>query len=104
VELVAWPAPVAETETTVTFDLAGAVALRQFQIASEGNYEIASELSAQVGDLKTERDALIEAGKGQRAVSELRREILEEERRSHMIEKVGYWVAMGLLLVGVAVL
>ena len=104
VELVAWPAPVAETDTTVTFDLAGAVALRDFQIVSEGNYEIGSELSAQVTELKTERDALVAAGKGQRAVSDLRLEILEEERRSHMIEKVGYWIAMGLLLVGVAVL
>ncbi len=104
VALVDWPSPVSETDTTVTFDLAGAIALRDFQIVSEGNYEIGSELSAQVTALKTERDALVAAGKGQRAISDLRLEILEEERRSHMIEKVGYWIAMGLLLVGVAVL
>ena len=94
----------AETEQTVTFDLAGARALFNYQEASEGNHVIASELSNQVKALKSEADHLVAAGRGQRRISDLQREILQEERRNHAIEKASLWAAILLVLLGVAIL
>ena len=98
VDLVDWPAPVDVTETHVTFDLDGAVDLELFREAAVGNQVIASELSAQVEDLRDEADALVQAGQAQRRVAELRKEILEEERKQHAWEKAGLYLGIVLLI------
>jgi len=88
----------------VTFDLEGARRLETWRVIGSGNTEIAAAHADQVDDLRDAARSLVEAGQAQRTVAEMRREILEEERRAHAIEKIGYWSAMLLLLVGVAVL
>jgi len=99
-----WPQPVGFTEDSVTFDLEGARRLETWRVIGSGNTEIAAAHADQVDDLRDAARSLVEAGQAQRTVAEMRREILEEERRAHAIEKIGYWSAMLLLLVGVAVL
>lgn len=97
-----WPEPIAYTDETVTFDLNGALALESWRIAGLGNYEIASELMHQVIALREENDALVRAGRAQRQVAEFRRQMLEDERRAHAIEKITLWAGMVLVVVGAA--
>ena len=98
VALGAWPAPVSETLTTVTFDLPGAVALLEFQTASEGNYRVAAALADQVTELHAEADHLVAAGRAQRRVADLLKEVIAEERRHHAWEKAGLYAAIVLLI------
>jgi len=59
------------------------------------------EHAAQIGQLKVARKALVEAGQAQRNIADMRQEMLEDERRHHFWQSIGYWVAiigMGLAL------
>lgn len=104
VALPEWPQPIDFTENTVTFDLDGAHRLESWRVAGTGNTEIAAANADQVDDLRDAARSLIAAGKAQRRVAELRREILEEERRAHLYEKVGLWAMLVLVIAGAAVL
>jgi len=104
VALPEWPQPTDFTEGTVTFDLAGAHVLEVWRVAALGNTEIAAAHADQVDDLRDAARSLVEAGKAQRKVAELRREILEEERRAHLWEKTGLWAMLVLVIAGAAVL
>jgi len=98
VTLPEWPAPVSFTSDTVTFDLDGAKSLERFQIVAEGNTDIAEANADEIDALNRAAAALIEAGQRQRALTELQREILEDERRRHFIEKVGYWFGFAVII------
>jgi acyl CoA:acetate/3-ketoacid CoA transferase len=100
---VDWPAPIGETADTVSFDLDGATALLEFQITAEGNTGIAEAHAAQIVQLQVALAGLLEAGMAQRRVSDLRLEILQEERRQHTIEKVGLY-ALLIAALGIAAL
>ena len=101
--LVDWPAPVSETDQTVTFDLEGATALLKFQTIAEGNTGIAKAHASQIVELQKALAGMLEAGKAQRRVADLRLEILQEERRQHVIEKLGLYALM-IATLGVAAL
>ena len=98
-----WPVPTEITETTITFDIAGASMLEDYRIIGAGNTETAGELSQQVVQLQIEANHLANAGRGQRVISDMRKEILEEERKKHFWEKVGLYAGMLLLLASHAV-
>ncbi len=83
---------------SVTFDLDGANAISAYIVTSEANTGIAYEHSEQIDDLRVATKALVDAGKAQRRVADLRKEILEEERRHWFWEKTGYWA--GFLIIG----
>ena len=101
-DLGAWPEPIEITETEVTFDLDGAIALERYRVAGEGNTEIAAAHARQIDAMRDTTRHLIEAGQAQWRVAELRRTILEEERRAWLIEKFSLYAGIGLLLVGIA--
>ena len=92
-----------ESEDTVTFDLQGATALLKFQTAAEGNTEIAAAHAAQITELQKALAGMLEAGRAQRRISDLRLEILQEERRHNAIEKIGLYALM-IAALGVAAL
>ena len=96
-----FPSPVSMTEDTVTFDLDGANAVSAYIVVAEGNTDIGAAHAMQIDDLRIAAKALVEAGKAQRKVADLRQEILEEERRHWMFEKAAYLT--GFLLIGLAV-
>ena len=89
------------TADTVTFDLEGANAVSAYIVVAEANTDIAYQHSEQINELRTATKALVDAGKAQRKVADLRKEILEEERRHWFWEKTGYWA--GFLIIGLAV-
>lgn len=103
IQLVEWPEPAEVTEARVSFDLEGATALLKFQTIAEGNTEIAKAHAAQIVELQKALAGMLEAGRAQRRVSDLRLEILQEERQQHLIEKIGLYVLMVATL-GVAAL
>ncbi len=75
----------------------------KFQTIAEGNTEIAKAHAAQIVELQKALAGMLEAGRAQRRVSDLRLEILQEERRQHVIEKIGLYALM-LATLGVAAL
>ena len=90
-ELPDFPSPIDFTETEVTFDLEGAKSLTEYQVVAETNTEVASLNADQSDNLKTASSHLVKAGQAQHALTELQKEILEEERRHNMWERIGYW-------------
>lgn len=96
-----FPLPTEFTEDSVTFDLAGAQELEAYRVAAEANTVIATEHAGQIDDLKEAAEHLVAAGQAQRKVADLRKEILEEERKHWFWEKTAYWA--GFLIIGLAV-
>ena len=97
-----FPSPVSIAADTVTFDLEGANAVTAYIVIAEANTDIAYEHSEQIDDLRTSTKYLVEAGKAQRKVADLRLEILEEERRHWMFEKAAYLGGYLLIALGFA--
>ncbi len=98
-----WPQEASSTDHSVTFDLEGARAISAYIATAEGNTAIALEHAAQIDALNQAAAALIEAGMAQRKVADLRLEILQEERRHNVIEKIGLY-AMMIAALGIAAL
>jgi len=96
-----FPSPASMTTDTVTFDIEGANAVSAYIVVAEANTDIAYQHSEQIDDLRAASRYLVDAGKAQRKVADLRLEILEEERRHWMFEKAAY--IGGFLLIGLAV-
>lgn len=101
-EPVATPAlrsPVSVDGEMVTFDIPGALAIDNLLTAAETNEAIARAHAAQIVQLRLAIDGLVEAGRAQRMVAEMRAEMLEDTRRQHTFEKAFYWVVIGALAV-----
>jgi len=94
-----FPAPAGATNEQITYDQAGTNDLEQYRVCSEANEVIAAEHAAQIGQLKLARKGLTEAGQAQRRVSDLKGEILQEERQHMFWERIGLWV---IAIAGVA--
>jgi hypothetical protein len=95
-----FPEPNEVHDDRIVYDQQGVVALEQYRQAAEANTRIAAEHASQVDQYAVAVDNLIDAGRGQRRIAELRQQILEEERRHWFWERTSYWVA--LLVIGVA--
>ncbi len=94
-----FPLPTQSTETTITYDKEGANKLEAYRECSEANQDIADENADAVDSLKVARKGLTEAGQSQRNIADMRLQMLEDERRHHLIQSVGYWVViLGLAL------
>ena len=72
-------------------------ALDAYDIVAMGNTEIAQTNADALRKTEAGYDALIEAGKLQQQLSQIRQEILEEERKAHMHDK---WFYQGIIVLG----
>ena len=79
------------------FSKEGMNQLRRYTTASEANFEIAKANAAALEAQSRAYNALIDAGKMQRQVAEIRQELLEAERRDHFIDN---WFHRGLIALG----
>ena len=79
-----------------------AEALESLLIISEGNYEIAFANARALNAQAQAYNALIEAGKMQVQIAEIRQEMLDQERRDHMVDNLTYRVVIILGLIAVA--
>ena len=101
VSLPEWPQETSSTPDTVSYDLDAVRQMLAHRVTAQGNYEIAAANADQIDELNKAAGHLIEAGRAQRRVSDLRLEILMEERRHHAIEKAALWGGM-ILVIGAA--
>ena len=69
--------------------------LEAYRVCSEANAAIVTEHALQIGQLKIARKGLVEAGAAQRRITDMHKQMLEEERRSHLISTVG-WAAIAI--------
>ena len=69
--------------------------LEAYRLCNEDNAAIVTEHALQIGQLKISRKGLVEAGAGQRRITDMYKQMLEEERRSHLISTVG-WAAIAI--------
>ncbi len=90
-----FPLPSESDKTHVVYDKAGFNDLNAYRRCSEANEGIAGEHALQIGQLKISRKGLVEAGAAQRRITDMYKQILEEERRSHLISTIG-WAAIAI--------
>lgn len=81
---------------TFVYDGQGTAELDQYFILAEACEKIANAHAKQIDQLKQAASSLVEAGKAQRRVADLRAEIIAEERRKHWIEKAGLYAIIAL--------
>ncbi len=87
-----FPLPTRATAVEIVYDEAGVNALEVYRVCSEANQDNVDEHAAQIMQLKVARNALVDAGKAQRNIADMRAEMLEDERRHHFLQSVGYFV------------
>ncbi len=68
-----------------------AAALEAYRVCSEANAAIAAEHAKQIDQLKIARKALVDAGIAQRNIATMKQEMLDDERRHHFWQSLGYW-------------
>jgi len=78
-------------------------ALDRYDIVSAGNIEIAIANASALRKTEEGYDALVNAGRMQQELSEIRQELLEEERKGRTLDKWYYRgiITLGLIAVGV---
>jgi len=94
IELGKFPQPSQSNSKRAVYGIEGVNALEVYRLAAEGNTVVAAAHAEQIEALRKGIEGLVEAGKAQRRIADIRQEILEEERRHWMFEKVGYWFAI----------
>jgi len=94
IELGKFPLPSQSDSRGILYDIEGTNALEVYRLKAEGNTAIAAAHAQQIESLNKAVGSLVEAGQAQRRIADMRQEILEEERRHWMFEKVGYWFAI----------
>lgn len=100
--LEGFPLPSESTSQGIWYSLEGANELEAYRLKAEANTAIADAHADQIDALNKAIGSLISAGKAQRRIADMRQEILEEERRHWMFERLGYWV--GYILIGASLL
>lgn len=93
----AFPAPIQATDAQMTYDLVGVNALEAYRVCAEANEGNVDEHAAQILQLKIARRGLTEAGQAQRNIANMRAEMLEDERKHHFWQSLGYWVVIGVM-------
>ena len=78
---------------TVVLDASQAAQIREYGIIARTNTTMAEEYSKSINERKRANTALVEAGQAQRVQSEMRLEMLKDERQHN------FWTNMGLYVV-----
>lgn len=95
-----FPAPGGATGIEIVYDQAGVNDLEAYRVCAEANQANVAEHAAQIAQLKIARKGLTEAGQAQRNIANMKQEIIDEERRHHFFQSLGYWI----LIVGAVAL
>ena len=96
------PIEVASTDTTATYNLEGLLQLQRLRKASTSNKTVGDLNSAALQVRNDEINSLIECVRHQNIWMEVREEMLEQERKAHLIDN--YWHRGVILLIGAGVL
>jgi len=94
-EAIETPLPCDELPEPEALDDIGKGRIEAMHECAMANYDIASEHVTQIKKLRLATRDLIEAGQAQRRISDMHKQMLEEERRSHLISTIG-WAALAV--------
>ena len=89
-----FPLPSSFTLDTIVYDEDGANALEAYRACAEDNKLLVIEHAAQIGQLKIARKGLVEAGIAQRNISDMKQEMLEQERLHNFWNNLGLYVVI----------
>jgi len=79
---------------TVVLSPDQAAQVRDYGIIARANTIMAQEYAKAINERQRANTALVGAGKAQRIQSEMRLEMLEDERRHNFFTSIGYWVVI----------
>ena len=77
---------------TAIYDEAGVNALESYRLCAEANEGNVDEHAAQILQLKVARAGLVQSGKSQRNLTDMAHQMLDEERKHHFWQSLGYWI------------
>jgi len=100
-EAIETPLPCYELPEPVALDEIGRGRIDAMRECAMANYDIASEHIVQIESMRDATRDLVDAGKHQRRIAEMKQEMLDDERKSNFFEKIGLYaviLAMGLAL------
>lgn len=100
-QLPLWPIPETFDTSGATFTVEQLRVLDLYKTTAEANTAIAVEHAQQVEVLQEAVVSLVDAGQAQRTIAEMRKEMLEEERRHNFFKSIGLYaiiIAMGFAL------
>ena len=89
-----FPYPTGVQDESIIYDNAGVNDLERYRECSEANEAIAQEHALQIGYLKQSRYHLVEAGKAQKSIADMRQTMLEDERKHRFWSSIGYWIVI----------
>ncbi len=92
-----FPAPSRATGAEIGYDEAGVNDLEAYRVCAEANQANVDEHAAQIAQLKIARKGLTEAGQAQRNIANMKQEMLDDERRHHFWQSLGYFVVIGAM-------
>lgn len=90
-----FPSPNEVIGDSIVYNNAGTNNLETYRACSEGNAAIVDEHALQIGQLKLARKGLTEAGQAQRNISIMLKEQMEEMRKHHFWQQLG-WAAIAI--------
>jgi len=96
-----FPLPSDVIGESIVYDNAAMNDLEAYRACSEANKGIAAEHAQQIDQLRIATRGLVEAGKAQRNIADMRQQMLEDERKRNFFEKIGLYIvviALGVLL------
>lgn len=92
-----FPLPTAVEAAGIVYDANAVRALDIWKECAEASITVALERTREVNQHRIAEAALIDAGKHQRRIAELRREMLDDERKARGWERLQYWFLLGIL-------
>ena len=96
------PSPASSSETHVTFTADDFARLASYAVTAGGNYDAALANAEALERQSAAYNSLIEAGKLQRQLTQVRQEMLEQERRDHFVDNLWHRGIIVLIAIGVA--
>jgi len=100
-EAIETPLPCYELPAPIALDEIGQGRIDAMRECAMANYDIANEHIVQIESMRIATQDLVEAGKHQRRIAEMKQEMLDDERTSNFFEKIGLYaliLGMGLAL------
>ena len=99
IELPAFPDPIESNDGMAVYSKDAVKEMVLYTIAAKANTGAGEELAEEVKDLRRGAESLVEMGKIQENISNMRQQMLEDERWRNFFEKIGLGIIAVLAVV-----
>ncbi len=94
-EAIETPLPCDELPAPLALDEIGKGRIDAMRVCAMANYDIASEHVTQIEEMRDATQNLVEAGQHQRRIAEMFKQMMEEGRRTHFWQRLGWLLLFG---------